>query len=80
MQKFEKLNISIIKRIDELRKVQNLSWGKLAYASGLSKGGMSEIKNGLVEAKFSTLCKIATGLNMKPCELLNFDIDLSELD
>lgn len=77
---FEKFNKSTIKRIDELRLSQGLSWGALAYASGISKGGMSEIKNGLVEPKTSTLCKIAMGLNMHPKEFFDFDIDLSELD
>lgn len=80
MQKLEKFNLSIITRIDGLRQAKGLSWTELAYASGISKGGMSEIKNGLVEAKFSTLCKISIGLNIAPCELLNFNIDLSELD
>jgi transcriptional regulator with XRE-family HTH domain len=76
----KKFNKSIIKRIDILRKQRGLSWGKLAYASGISKGGMSEIKNEKVEAKFSTLCKIALGLNMNPYDLLKFDLDLSEFD
>ncbi len=80
MQNLKKLNSSIIKRIDELRKIQDLSWTELAYASGISKGAMSEIKNGFVEPKFSTLCKIAIGLNILPHDLLNFDIDLSELE
>ena len=80
MQKFKKINDSIIKRIDNLRQSQGLSWGKLANSSSISIGGMSEIKNGLVEPKFSTLCKIAIGLNMTPQDFFNFDIDLSELD
>jgi transcriptional regulator with XRE-family HTH domain len=77
---FEKFNKSIIERIDTLRQEQGLSWGKLAYASGVAKGALSDIKNGLSEARFSTLCKLAIGLNMHPKELFDFDIDLSELD
>ena len=76
----KKLNHSIIKRIDELRQSKGLSWTELAYASGISTGNISEIRNEKIEAKFSTLCKLAIGLNMHPKELFDFDIDLSELD
>ena len=73
-----KFNLSIADRIDKLRKAKSLSWGALAYISGVSKGGMSEIKNGLIEPKLSTLCKIAAGLDMSPVEFLSFNIDTSE--
>ncbi len=76
----KKLNHSIVKRINELRKKQNLSWTELAYASGISTGNISEIRNEKIEAKVSTLCKIAIGLNIPPKEFFNFDIDLSEFD
>lgn len=77
---YKKLNHSIINRIDSLRKEQGLTWTALGDASDISSSNISEIRNELVEAKFSTLCKIAIGLNMHPKELFNFDIDLSELD
>lgn len=75
-----KFNISIAKRIDELRKVKGFSWEKLAYSSGISKGGMSEIKNALVEPKLSTLCRISVALEMPIMEFFNFKIDISDLD
>lgn len=77
---YKKLNHSIIERINELIKERGMSWTDLAYASGISTGNISEIRNMLVEAKFSTLCKLAIGLNISPKELFDFDIDLSELD
>ncbi len=77
---YKKLNHSIIKKINGLIKERGMSWTELAYTSGISTGNISEIRNGLVEAKFSTLCKIAIGLNMHPKEFFNFDMDLSELD
>jgi hypothetical protein len=52
----------------------------LAGASDLSTSCLSTLKLGLVEARYSTLCKIAIGLNMKPRELFDFDVDISELD
>lgn len=76
----KKLNHSIIERINNLRQEKGLSWTELAYASGISSGNISEIKNEKVEAKVSTLCKLAIGLNMHPKELFDFDIDLSEFD
>jgi transcriptional regulator with XRE-family HTH domain len=80
MKKFLKLNHSIIERIDELRKAQGLSWTRLAEVSDISLGNISEIRNELIEAKFSTLCKLAIGLNMHPKDFFYFDMDLSELD
>lgn len=67
-------------RINKLRLSKKMSWTELAYASGISSSGISDISNEKVEAKISTLCKLAIGLNMHPKELFNFDIDLSELD
>ncbi len=78
--RLEKFNNSIVERIDKLRQEKGLSWIKLAYVSDVSKSALSEIKNGMTEARFSTLCKIAIGLNMTPKEFFNFDIDVSELD
>lgn len=77
---YSKLNHSIIQRINELRKKQGLSWTALGYASDISSSGINDIKNEKVEAKVSTLCKIAIGLNIQLKELFDFDIDLSELD
>lgn len=76
----KKLNHSIIERINYLIQEKGLSWTELAYASGISTGNISEIRNEKVEAKISTLCKIAIGLNISPKEFFDFDIDLSELD
>lgn len=75
-----KFNISIAKRINSLREAKGLSWEKLAYAAGVSKGGLSEIKNALVEAKLSTLYKIIFALGIKPTEFFDFEVDLSEFD
>lgn len=75
-----KLNASIIKRIDELRIAQDLSWNNLARISDVPRSTLHEIKNGSFEAKFSTLCKLAIGFNMTLQEFLDFDIDLSEFE
>lgn len=62
------LNEKIGKRITELRKDKGKTLEKLAYESGISKGGLSEIERGLREAKVSTIEKI--------CE--TFEIQLNE--
>lgn len=77
---YNKLNNSLIEQINKLREKQGISWTALGAASGISSGNMSDIKNQKVEAKFSTLCKIAIGLNLTPKELFDFEPDLSELD
>lgn len=56
-----------------------MSWNMLADFSGISRGNISEIKNGLIEPKLSTICKILAGMNISLVEFFNFDIDLSEL-
>lgn len=77
---YNKLNNSLIEQINKLREKQGISWTALGAASGISSGNISDIKNQKVEAKFSTLCKIAIGLNLTPKELFDFEPDLSELD
>lgn len=77
---YKKLNHSIVERINKLIQEKGMSWTDLAYASGISTGNISEIRNEIVEAKFATLCKIAIGLNMQPQDFFCFDMDLSELD
>ena len=71
---------SFSKRIDELKNRKGLSWEGLIYAAGLSKGVITDIKNAKVDPRFSTICKISAALEMTPSQLLDFDIDLSELD
>lgn len=68
------------KRIEELKDKKGLSWESLIYSAGLSKGVITDLKNAKVDPKLSTICKIAIALDMTPSELLNFDIDLSDLD
>lgn|GEM_PF-1057037 len=76
----KKFNASITRRINEYRLQKGISWEKLAYSSGISKGAMSDIKRGLRDPKISTICKIATALEVSVSEFFNFNIDLSELD
>lgn len=71
---------SLSNRINELRLKKNLSWEQLIYSASLTKGVITDIKNAKVDPKFSTICKIALALGVSPSELLNFDIDLSELE
>ena len=72
--------ISICKRINELREIKGMSWQQLVYAAGYSKGMITDLKNAKVEPRLSTVCRIAAALDMKPSELLDFNIDFSEFD
>lgn len=71
---------SFSNRINELKNEKQLSWEALFYSAGLSKGAMTDIKNARVDPQFSTILKLASALGTTPSELLNFDIDLSELE
>lgn len=66
------LNQKIGKRITELRESKNKTLEKLAYESGISKGGLSEIERGLREARISTINKICETLEIKLNEFFNF--------
>jgi transcriptional regulator with XRE-family HTH domain len=52
-------------KIKKLRVKNDLKLEKLAYESGISKSGLSEIERGLKEAKISTLYKITERLDVK---------------
>lgn len=75
-----KLTKSLRNRIDILRKERKLSWEKLAYSAGIAKTTFSYLNKAENDIKLSTVCKIAMALGITPSQLLDFDIDLSELD
>ena len=68
------LNEKIGSRITELRKNQNKTLEKLAYESGVSKGGLSEIERGKREIRISTLLKICETLDISMKEFFDFDL------
>ena len=45
---------------------------KLAYGSGISKGGLSEIERGMKEPRISTLIKVAECLDVSLRDLFDF--------
>lgn len=66
------LNEKIGARIKELREERGLTLEKLAYESGISKGGLSEIERGMREARVSTIEKICNNLDISLSEFFNF--------
>lgn len=66
------LNKLISKRITYLREQQNLTIEKLAYTSGISKGGLSEIENYKKEPKINTILKICSGLGISAKDFFDF--------
>lgn len=71
---------SICNRITELKNKKGISWEQLLYSAGLAKSVGTEIKHARVEPKLLTVCKIALALEMTPSELLDFEINMSEVD
>ncbi len=76
----KKFNLSIANRIETFRKEKGISWENLAYSSGISKGGLSDIKNGIVEPRLSTIYKILATLNISSKDFFDFTPDLSEFE
>lgn len=62
----------ICKRIVELRNAHSLTLEKLAYESGISKGGLSEIERCMKEPKAYTIAKICSTLNITLKEFFSF--------
>ena len=60
----KEFNNILCKRITLLRKRSNLTIEKLAYQSGISKGGLSEIERGRKSPMPLTILKICTGLGI----------------
>jgi transcriptional regulator with XRE-family HTH domain len=66
-------NIKLLgERIEELRKWRGLSMRDFAKICGISKTQVNELTNDGVDFRYSTLVKIANGLEMTVSELTNF--------
>lgn len=74
----DKFNKIISNRIKQLRLQKGLTLEKLAYQSGISKGGLSEIERGMKEPRLYTILKICNCLEMELkdffdyCEIYQF--------
>ncbi len=65
-------NQILCKRIVAYRKQQGLTIEQLAYQSGISKGGLSEIERGKKEPRAYTIFKICLTLGITMHEFFNF--------
>lgn len=65
-------NKLICNRILTLRKEHNLKLEQLAYQSGISKGGLSEIERNMKEPRAYTILKICSGLGITMKEFFDF--------
>lgn len=68
----KKFNNVICKRILTLRKEHNLTLEQLAYQSGISKGGLSEIERNMKEPRAFNILKICSGLGITMKEFFDF--------
>ena len=70
----KKVFVSLIcNRINQLLIEQGITAETLAYQSGISKGGLSEILNGKKCPTSFTIAKICSGFNITLKEFYNFD-------
>jgi len=60
-------------RIKQLRKERNLTLENLCYKNNLEPSTLSRIEQGIVEAKYLTLLKIAKAFKMELKDLLDFN-------
>lgn len=66
-------NKIICTRITTLRKERNMTLEQLAYQSGISKGGLSEIERNMKEPRAYTILKICNGLGITIAEFFQFE-------
>ena len=69
----DKFKTLICKRINELLSEHKITAETLAYQSGISKGGLSEILTGKKCPSSFTIAKICSGLNLKLKDFYNFE-------
>ena len=69
----KEFNEIICNRIKSLRLQHNLTIEQLAYQSGISKGGLSEIERNMKEPRAYTIFKICVGLGISIDYFFNFD-------
>ena len=69
----EKFNTILCYRIKKLRQNRNLTIEQLAYQSGLSKGGLSEIERGKKSPMPLTILKICTALGITMKDFFDYE-------
>jgi len=69
----EKFNNILCYRIKNLRQKSNLTIEQLAYQSGLSKGGLSEIERGKKSPMPLTILKICTALGITMKDFFDYE-------
>lgn len=67
--------IALGKNISKIRKSKGFTLEKLAYEMGISKGNLSEIENGKIDPRASTIFLISKGLDV-PLSRLFHDIKI----
>lgn len=65
-------NKIVCERIASLRKENRLTIEQLAYQSGISKGGLSEIERNMKEPRAFTIFKICSALGITMQDFFNF--------
>ncbi len=69
----EKLGQILCNRISHLQRQYNLTIEQLAYQSGISKGGLSEIMHGKKEPSNYTISNICAALGISMSEFFDFE-------
>lgn len=57
--------------ISKIRKSKGITLERLAYSMGISKGNLSEIENGKIDPRSSTVFLIAQGLDVPLAKLFS---------
>ena len=80
-QQDKKILKALGKKLKKIREEKNISLNSFAFGNGITSATLSRIENGIVEAKFITILKIATALDIPLWQILkalNFKYDLNK--
>ncbi|MEE1896983.1 helix-turn-helix transcriptional regulator [Flavobacterium rakeshii] len=72
------LQISLGKKLKELRNEKKLSLRQLAQRCDLDYSDISKYEKGEVNIQLSTVYELARGLNVQPKDLFNFEFKFPE--
>ena len=66
------------KKLEELRKSQNLSYRQLAQNCDVDHSDISKIEKGKKDIQLTTMLQLAHGLGLSPKELFDFEFDITK--
>ena len=66
------------KQLKKIRKIKNFSYRKMAQHCNVDYSDISKIEKGKINIQLSTIFELARGLEVRPKELFDFELELQD--